>query len=293
MKAVNQGLEKFGLTVAASRITTGNHRIYAQLESELAQFFDAEDALLMPSGYMAAAAVAQAIAGNVSHVLMDERAHPALLDASQLLGCPVLRFEHRNPDHFAQTIARCGRGARIVVFTDGMFPFDGSVAPLKAYLHSLPPDGLIVVDDAHGGGVVGPTGKGAVEFEGVSRGRIVQCITLSKAFGAFGGAVLGTRAFRKRILVRSRMFAGSTPIPLPIAAGAFAALKTLRADKTLRARLARNSAFVKTALRKAGISIPETPGPIVAIELRLPLPFLRKVFQKLDLGPDFGPKVQF
>jgi len=125
------------------------------------------------------------------------------------------------------------------------------------------------VDDAHGGGVVGPTGKGAVEFEGVSRGRIVQCITLSKAFGAFGGAVLGTRAFRKRILVRSRMFAGSTPIPLPIAAGAFAALKTLRADKTLRARLARNSAFVKTALRKAGISIPETPGPIVAIELRL------------------------
>ena len=268
MKAVKQGLEKFGLTVAASRVTTGNHRIYAELESELALFFGAEDALLLPSGYMAPAAVSQAIAGNVSHVLVDERAHVALLDASQLLGCPILRFEHRNPDHFARTIARCGRGARIVVFTDGMFAFDGSVAPLKAYLRSLPSDGLIVVDDAHGGGVLGPTGKGAVEFEGVSRRRIVQCVTLSKAFGSYGGAVLCTRALRKRIIARSRMFAGSTPIPLPIAAAALAALRTLRGNKTLRARLARNSAFVKSALQKGGVSIPDTPGPIVAIELR-------------------------
>jgi len=96
----------------------------------------------------------------------------------------------------------------------------------------------------------------------------VQCITLSKAFGSFGGAMIGTHAFRRRVLARSRMFAGSTPIPLPLAAGAFAALKVLQTDRSLRTRLARNSACVKTALRRAEVPIPETPGPIVSIELR-------------------------
>ena len=121
---------------------------------------------------------------------MDERAHPALLDAANQLNCPVLKFKHRDADDFARAVARCGRGARPMALTDGMFSHDGSVAPLRAYLKILPRDGLLLVDDAHGAGVLGKTGKGTPEFEKVSRRQIIQCITLSKAFGVYGGAVL-------------------------------------------------------------------------------------------------------
>jgi 7-keto-8-aminopelargonate synthetase-like enzyme len=262
LKAAHDGLKKFGLNVAASRLTTGNHKIYQTLEKELAHFFEADDALLLPSSYMTSLAAAQALAGYFSHALVDERAHPALLDAANLLDCPVLKFKHRDESIFAQAIARCGPGSRLIVLTDGMFSHDGSVAPLKAYLKHLPTDGLILVDDAHGAGVLGKTGKGSLEAEGVNRRQIVQCITLSKAFGAYGGAILGTPALRKHVLARSRLFAGSTPLPLPLASAALAAVKILKADKSLRQRLFQNSDYVKTALRNAGVEVPDTPGPI-------------------------------
>jgi 7-keto-8-aminopelargonate synthetase-like enzyme len=267
LKATQDGLKRFGLNVAASRLTTGNHRIYQALEKQLTDFFDAEDALLVPTGYLATLVVAQALAGNYSHALVDERAHPALLDAAHLLDCRVLKFKHRDPYDFGRAIARCGRGARAIVLTDGMFSHDGSVAPLKAYLKCLPRDGLIVMDDAHGAGVLGKTGKGTLEAEGVSRQRVVQCITLSKAFGVYGGAVLGTRDLRKAILNRSRLFIGCTPMPLPLANAARAAVKTLKNDQQLRLRLFQNTSYVKSTLREADFELPQTPGPIVPLHL--------------------------
>ncbi len=267
LKAAHDGLNKFGLNVSASRLTTGNHSLYQALEKQLADFFDAEDALLVASGYGSSLVAAQALAGDFSHALVDARAHPALLDAANLLDCPVLRFEHRDPDDFTRALSRCGRAARPMVLTDGMFSHDGSVAPLQAYLERLPKDGLILVDDAHGAGVLGKTGQGSLEAEGVSRRRIVQCLTLSKAFGAYGGAILGTRALRKKILGRSRMLIGSTPLPLPLASAALQAVKILRTDKSLRRRLLHNADYVKSALRQAGLALPETPGPIVPLHL--------------------------
>ena len=268
LQAAHDGLKKFGLNVSASRMTTGNHAIYQLLEAELEKFFDAEDALVFAGGYVTSLAVAQALAGEFSHALVDARAHAALLDAAKLLGCPVMKFQHRDPDDLAQAIDRCGRGARPIVLTDGMFSHDGSVALLKAYLKHLPADGLILVDDAHGAGVLGETGQGSLEAEGVSRKRIIQCITLSKAFGAYGGAVLATRALRKKIIARSRLFVGSTPLPLPLASAALKSVKILRTDKTLRRRLFQNTCYVKTALRGAGLEYSETPGPIVPLHLR-------------------------
>ena len=265
LKAAREGLEKFGLNVAASRLPTGNHAIYRILERELADFFEAEDALLVPTGYLSTLVVAQALAGKYSHILVDERAHPALLDAAHLLDCPMLKFRHRSPEDFGRTVARCGRGARPLALTDGMFSWDGSVAPLGAYLRSLPRDGLIVVDDAHGAGVLGNTGKGTPEAEGVSRRRIVQCITLSKAFGVYGGAVLGSRALRDKILTRSRLFLGCTPLPPPLANAALTALRILKSDGRLRRRLLQNSSYVKEALQNAGVALPQTPGPVVPV----------------------------
>jgi len=268
LRAAVVGLKKFGLNVAASRLTTGHHQVYEQLEAQLAKFFGAPDALLVSGGYSTSTVVAQALAGEFSHVLMDERAHPALLDAAAHFGCPILKFKHRDADDLKRTVARCSRGARIMVLTDGMFSHDGSVAPLKAYLKVLPRTAQLLVDDAHGAGVLGATGKGTLEHEGVSRQRIIQCVTLSKAFGVYGGAVLGTRELRQRILAGSRAFIGCTPLPLPLANAALASVKILSRGGKLRARLHRNADSVKAALRRAGLAIPELPGPIIAIHPR-------------------------
>lgn len=269
LQAAAAGLKQFGLNVSASRLTTGHHNIYEILERQLADFFQAEDALLLSSGYLTGIVVAQALAGNYSHALVDARAHPALLDAAIQLGCSVLKFKHRDADDFARAVARCGRRARPIVLTDGMFSHDGSAAPLRAYLRILPRHGLILVDDAHGAGVLGNTGKGTPEFENISRKRIVQCVTLSKAFGVYGGAILGPRELRRKVLQRSRAFIGSTPLPPPLANAALQSVKWLgRHGKKLRLRLNQNAALVKNALRTAGWEIPETPGPIVPLHTR-------------------------
>lgn len=264
-QAAHTSLEKDGLNVAASRHTTGNHTIYAQLETELARFFGADTALVLPDGYLAPIAAAQALAGEFTHALMDEFAHGALVDAARMLDCPVKKFKHRDAADLAKLIARCGRNARPVVLTDGMFSHDGSVAPLRAYLKILPARGMILVDDAHGAGVLGATGKGSLEQAGVNRKRIVQCATLSKAFGAYGGVVLASRAVRTRILARSRSFIGTTPLPPPLAGAALAALKILQGEPARRKKLFQNLFYVRTKLRAAGWDISETPGPIVRL----------------------------
>lgn len=279
LKAAADGLKQFGLNVAASRLTTGNHQIYEQLEQQLAKFFGAADALLVSGGYPTSMVVAQSLAGEFSHVLMDERAHPALLDAAAHFGCPILKFKHRDAGDLRSAALRAGGAinkpgrrpallGKFIVLTDGMFSHDGSPAPLKAYLKVLPRDAQLLVDDAHGAGVLGATGKGTLEHEGVSRQRIIQCVTLSKAFGVYGGAVLGTRALREKILARSRAFIGCTPLPLPLANAALAAVKILSRGGKLRARLHANADYVKAALRRAGLAIPELPGPIIAIHPR-------------------------
>jgi 8-amino-7-oxononanoate synthase len=266
--AAHDGLKKFGLNVSASRLTTGNHVIYQSLEKALMDFFAADDALLVPSGYMAATVAAQALAGNFSHALMDGRAHPALLDAARMLECPIVKFKHRDPDDFAAAVARCGRSARLIALTDGMFAQDGSIAPLKVYLKNLPRGGLILIDDAHGAGVLGKTGKGTVEIEGVSRQRVIQCITLSKAFGVYGGAILATPALRKRILERSWTFLGSTPLPLPLENAALVAIRTLQRNQQPRKRLLENTVRIKSALHDTAFRCPETPSPIIPIHLQ-------------------------
>jgi 8-amino-7-oxononanoate synthase len=266
VKAVHDGLRRFGLNVAASRLTTGNHPVYVKLETQLAEFFDAEAALLVGTGYITTTAVAQSLAGQFSHALIDERTHNALKDAVRSLDCPILKFKHRDVGDFAHTLRRCGKGARVIVLTDGMFAHDGSTAPLAAYLKLLPLDGLLVVDDAHGGGTIGKTGKGTVELEDVSRARVVQCVTLSKSFGVYGGAVLCSRELRAKLVERCHIFVGSTPLPLPLAYAACESLCVLKSDKSLRQRLNENVSSVKNTLRDAGFALLDSPSPIVSIE---------------------------
>jgi 8-amino-7-oxononanoate synthase len=265
LRAAREGLSSFGLNVSASRATTGNHRLYERLEIELARFFGVEAALLVPNGYITNLAVAQTLAGKFSHALLDGRAHSSLADAAQFLDCPIVKFRHRDVEDLDRVLRRLGSGVRPILLTDGMFSHDGSVAPLKAYLQMLPKDSLILLDDAHGAGVLGKTGKGTAEFAGVSQRRIIQTVTLSKAFGVYGGAILATRQLRRQIIARSRLFTGSTPLPLPLASAALKAVGLLRNGSRLRARLQRNADRLKAALSGAGFPEEPTPGPVVSL----------------------------
>ncbi len=265
LAALRAGAQKYGLNVAASRLTTGNHVLYGELERSLANFFGAPDVLLVSSGYVTNLVVAQALAGKFSHVLLDEESHSSLTDAARYFDCPVLHFKHCDPEDLARSVRRCGPGTRLMVLTDGLFARDGSVAPLADYLSALPKDAWVLVDDAHGAGVLGRSGQGSLELAGVSRRRIIQTTTLSKAFGAYGGAILGSVSLRRRVLEQSRLFIGSTPLPLPLANAALESIRILKTDRGLRARLSANTKFVKDSLNNTGIRLPQTPAPIIAL----------------------------
>lgn len=291
-QAARRALAEHGLNVAASRRTTGNHLVYAQLETALAAFFGAETALVFPDGYLAPGAVAQALAGKCTHALVDEGAHGALLDAARMLDCPVKKFRHRDVSDAARVLVQCGRNAHPLILTDGMFSHDGSVAPLREYLKILPQRGMMLVDDAHGAGVLGTTGQGSLEHEGVSRKRIIQCATLSKALGVYGGVALVSRALRVKILAGSRMFAGTTPLPPPLAGAALVALKILRGEPARRKRLFQNTAFVRKQLRRANWNLSETPGPLIRLPL-LPPAATRDLKERLLAARILPPYIQY
>jgi 8-amino-7-oxononanoate synthase len=265
LSAVRSGLERYGLNVAASRMTTGNHALYGRLEERLADFFDAPTATCVPTGYLSNLIVAQALAGNFSHALIDEASHPSLQDAARFLDCPVLKFAHRDANDLASAVSRCGPQASVIVLTDGMFSHDGSAAPLAEYQNVLPGDAWLMVDDAHGAGVLGATGRGTPELAEVKKEQLIQNITLSKAFGTYGGAILAPKQVRLAILERSHLFVGSTPLPLPLVSAALQAVELLSKGKRLRRRLKQNHLLVRTSLRTAGFALPRHPGPIVAL----------------------------
>jgi 7-keto-8-aminopelargonate synthetase-like enzyme len=234
---------------------------------------------------------AQALAGRFSHALIDERAHGSLADAAQLLDCPVLKFKHRDAADLARLGQRLGN-IRPIVLTDGMFAHDGGVAPLKKYVAVLPGGAMLLVDDAHGAGVLGKNGRGAPEHEGVSRRQIIQTITLSKAFGVYGGAVLGSRELRARIIQASHLFIGSTPLPLPLASAAITSLAILKGGRRFRTRLFRNASYVRKKLRAGGFAVEESPGPIISVIPR-GAKLANQLKRRLLAGGIYPPFVQY
>jgi 7-keto-8-aminopelargonate synthetase-like enzyme len=291
-QAARAALAEHGLNIAASRRTTGNHPIYVQLETALAAFFGAETALAFPDGYLAPSAVAQALAGEFTHALVDEFAHGALVDAARMLDSSVKKFRHRDAADFARVMVKCGRNARPLVLTDGMFSHDGSVAPLREYLKILPQRGMVLVDDAHGAGVLGATGQGSLEHEGVSRNRVIQCATLSKAFGVYGGVALVSHAFRGKILTGSRIFAGTTPLPPPLAGAALVSLKILRGKSARRKILFQNLAYVRMQLRRANWNLSEAPGPLIRLPL-MPPPVTHDLKKRLLAAAIYPPFIKY
>ncbi len=283
--AVLEGLERFGPSACASRMTTGNVPIYGCLERALSDFFGWGVATLTSAGYTAPLVAAQALAKEHTHVVLDERAHACLVDASQLTGLPVVTFPHRDAKGCGAVVRKCGRRSRALVMTDGLFTHSGEVAPLAGLVDALPASATLLVDDAHGLGVLGKRGRGSLELSGVPLRRVVLTVTLSKALGSYGGAVLGPRSLREAIFERSRLYTGSTMLPPPLAAAALASLAVLeREGATRRARLAAALSTMKEGFREAGAVAPVGPGPMFAVAPATAREVLRFRKRLLDAG---------
>ena len=245
-------------------MTTGNHELYGRFEEELARFFGVESSVLVSAGYLTNLAVAEAWAGEFSHVLIDERSHSSLFLAARAFQGSIIVFRHRDVADVAQAARGFRAHGRLILLTDGMFAQDGSVAPLVAYQRVLPASGWLLVDDAHGAGVLGRNGRGTLEYVGGHTQRVIQTVTLSKAFGVYGGAILGSATVRQKVL-HSPAFVGNTPLPLPLVSAAREAVRLFAADTTFRERLTRHVQRMKSALATMGFELPNTSSPIIPL----------------------------
>lgn len=262
VRAVEAGMRRWGLNVAASRMTTGNHSLYETVEGEIADFFKAEAAVLTSNGYLTNMVVAQGLSGEIKTVLVDERSHVSMLDALLLLKAKVVLFPHRDPRAFAARLKTMRDRDGLAILTDGMFSHDGSLAPLKEYREIAGEDAFMWVDDSHGAGILGRSGKGTVEISGLQRRNLIQTVTFSKGFGVYGGAVVCERAIRDLILEKSRIMVGNTPLPLPLVSGISKALSIVKRGGRSRERLRAN---VETFYREQGEILPREMTPIVSV----------------------------
>ncbi|MFZ5444032.1 MAG: 8-amino-7-oxononanoate synthase [Myxococcota bacterium] len=235
VRAAQGALTRHGLGSGASRLVVGDTAAHQSLERALARFEGAEAAVLFNSGYAANVGALSALFGPQDVLFSDALNHASLIDGCRLSRAKVVVYPHRDLEAL-EALVRAHPGRRRAVVTDTVFSMDGDRAPLRALARLCEVHGLaLVVDEAHATGVLGPTGRGLAELEGVRAD--VHVGTLSKALGCFGAYVAGSAALREVLLNRARSLVFSTALPAALCAAAECALEKLRAPP-LRARLA-------------------------------------------------------
>ena len=262
-EAAIQALRIYGVGAGASRLVTGNHPLFAELEARLARWKETEAATVFGSGYLANVGIIPALVGNGDLVFIDELSHACLWAGARLSGATVISFRHADVGHAEALLTeRRRQHARALIATDGVFSMDGDLAPLPA-LAALTQqhDAWLMSDDAHGLGVVGG-GRGS-NFVHAGKADIpLQMGTLSKALGAYGGYLCASAAVSDLIRNRARSLIYSTGLPPPIAAAAIAALDLIAREPGYAALpLAKAKAFARAA------SLPEPASPIVPVVL--------------------------
>ena len=252
-------LEQYGTSAGASRLVTGNHPLFADLESRLARLKGAEATCTFGSGYLANAGIVPALIGRDDLVLIDELAHACLWAGARLARANVLAYRHNDIEHAAALLAEFRpQHANALIATDGVFSMDGDLAPLPALAAlAARQDAWLMVDDAHGLGVVG-SGRGARFAHSDLPDIPLQMGTLSKAVGGYGGYLCASRAVIDLITNRARSFVYSTGLPPATVAAASAALDIIANDRELVTRPLRNARRFTSA---AGL--PEAQSAIV------------------------------
>jgi len=263
VEAASAALRIYGVGAGASRLVTGNHPLYTELEQRLAHFKDTQAACVFGSGYLANLGIIPALVGPDDLILIDELAHSCLWGGSRLSRATVIPFRHADVGHVAALLAEQRRGyQRVLVATDGVFSMDGDVAPLPALVTLADHyDAWLLVDDAHGLGVVGG-GRGSTFVHAKKAEVPLQMGTLSKALGAYGGYICASSAVIELLRNRARTLIYSTGLPPAIVAAALAALDVIEQQPDYAALpLAKAQAFAR------GAWLPEPQSPIVPVVL--------------------------
>lgn len=285
--AARQAADDFGVGPAAVRSIAGTTTLHVQLEEQLAAFKHAEACITFQSGFMANVAVVPALAGPGDLIFSDELNHASIIDACRLSRATVIRYAHNNVADLRRKVgeqAATLAAKRGMIITDGVFSMDGDIAPLPALVDVADEHGLVLmVDDAHGEGVLGRGGRGIVDHFGL-HGRVhVEVGTLSKAFGVVGGLVAGSHRLTSWLRQRGRPFLFSSAMPAPDVAACLAAVELLQESTELVDRLWANGQLLRTALQELGFDTGVSQTPIVPVmlgEATLAQRFSRHLFEE-------------
>ena len=243
LAAAHDALDRYGAGSGASALVAGHQRAHQEAEERFAAFVHLPRALLFGSGYAANLGILTTLADRHSEIFCDRLNHACLNDGALLSRARVVRYAHADLDALGRALERSRAPTRIVA-TDAVFSMDGDVADVRKLVDLCERhDAWLVLDDAHGIGVLGATGRGSLEHFGVASERIVYMATLGKALGSHGAFVAGHGAVVEWVLQRARTYVFSTALPAASAAAATAALALLEEDPsivaTLRQRIAR------------------------------------------------------
>ena len=259
-------IRRFGVGSGSVRTIAGTMTLHVELERKLAEFKRTEAAVVFQSGFTANAGTVSSILGKEDFIVSDELNHASIIDGARLSRATIKVFPHRDVAAARRIVEALPRDRQRLIITDGVFSMDGDLGPLPALCDLADEFGCIMmVDDAHASGVFGRNGRGTVDHFGM-HGRVdVQVGTLSKAIGALGGYVAGSRALIEFLHHRARPFLFSTSHPPSVAATCLAAIEVLETEPALIERLWENTRFFKGGLEGLGFDTGNSESPITPV----------------------------
>jgi glycine C-acetyltransferase/8-amino-7-oxononanoate synthase len=265
-RAAMAATEQYGVGAGASRLVSGTFPPHQELESALAKFKDTEAALVFGSGYLANLGLIPTLIGSDGLILADRLCHASVIDGCRLSGAEFRVYRHRDVSQLEALLARRSSGRDTLIVTDGVFSMDGDLAPLPDLVTLAERHGArLLVDDAHGTGVMGNHGRGTLEHFGLEDRVPFHMGTLSKALGACGAYVAGPDGLIRYLVNSARSFIYTTAPPPGTAAASVAALEILRTEPERRTRLWVNRHHLHDGLTAMGYRLAESQSPIIPV----------------------------
>lgn len=261
--ALKAGADAYGTGSGASHLISGHSAAHQQLEEQLAEFTGRPRALLFSTGYMANMGAINALVNRHDMVLQDQLNHASLLDGGWLSRADFKRYKHNNLDHLQQQLEQSSAQRKLIV-TDGVFSMDGDLAPLpEISAIAAKHNGWLMVDDAHGVGVLGAQGGGIVEAQNLSIDQVPILIgTLGKGFGTFGAFVAGSEALIETLIQFARTYIYTTALPPAIACATSASLQIIREEQWRREHLQLLIARFRRGAQQIGLQLMPSDTPI-------------------------------